>query len=87
MIVMEKYPFNSKSELILHENFETRCVKFVGDSSSVGNRKQFFLFLAALTLQEKKTKINKGMITRQKITKIAVNWKRSVEIILGEETN
>ena len=85
MIVMEKYPNNSKSELILHENFETRCVKFVGDSSSVGNRKKFFLFLAALTLQEKKQ--NKGMITRQKITKIAVNWKRSVEIILGEKTN
>ena len=85
MIVVEKYPNNSKSELILHENFETRCVKFVSDSSSVGNRKQFFLFLAALTLQEKKQ--NKGMIARQKITKIAVNWKRSVEIILGEKTN
>ena len=56
MIVMEKYPNNSKSELILHENFETRCVKFVGDSSLVGNRKQFFLSLAALTLQEKKNK-------------------------------
>ena len=85
MIVMAKYPNSSKSELILHENFERRCVKFVSDSSSVGNRKQFFLFLAALTLQEKKQ--NKGMITRQKITKIAVNWKRSVEIVLGEETN